>query len=284
MTMVRNEGTMLERWAAHYGSAVGRQNLIVIDDQSDDGSTADLECTVLRMPYRATTRGERVFGAYKSSVASKFAGALLEMYDVVIFVDVDEFLVPDPRAYSSLLDYLSRNDADVLAPIGMNVVHVRDWEPPLRPGEPLLAQRRHVKVVPGMCKPGIKRVPARWTGGTHGIHAPYTIQRDLFLFHAKYVDFDAAMATHERRHSEYQSTNAGRSATWRLDNVKMRRMLRRWTSAPDQRPSVIDFDTVDLEGFVREDRPGVFRSFGSQSAAMDDGRLYRLPDFLSAQV
>ena len=50
ITMARDEGTMLRRWVDHYSREVGVDNLVVVDDNSSDGSTDDLPCTVLRIP------------------------------------------------------------------------------------------------------------------------------------------------------------------------------------------------------------------------------------------
>jgi hypothetical protein len=283
ITMARNESVMLPRWLEYYGRQVGERNLYVLDDQSDDGSTDGIAATVITMPVRATSKDDRVFGAYKSAVASKLAVALLEMYDVVAFVDSDEFVVPDPRRYTGLVDYLEQHPhADVLAAVGVNLVHLADREPPLRPDAPLLTQRRHVKVVGGMCKPAFKRIPARWSGGTHGVRAPYTLSRDLYLLHAKYADRQSAMATQSGRHQEYLTTEAGKTATWVIDAPELAQRWAEWTSTDGPVP-VLDFDTVDLEGIVREESNGVHRSFGPQATAMK-GPLYRLPDYLSDQV
>jgi hypothetical protein len=284
ITMVRDESAMLPRWLRHYGAQFGERNLYVLDDQSQDGSTSGLAATVISMPKRATSSGDRVFGAFKSTVANKLGAALLEMYDVVILVDADEFIVPDPRRYSGLREYLERHpDADVLAPVGVNLVHVPDREPTLDPTMPLLRQRRHVKVVPGMCKPAIKRIPARWTGGTHGIRAPYGLSRDLYLVHAKYADRAAALTTHEGRHSEFLTAHAGRTATWRLKPAEIADRWTSWARSPDS-PAVLDFDTLDLSGVVRAQPKGIYRSYGPQTSAMDDGEMYVLPDYLTDQV
>jgi hypothetical protein len=50
ITMARDEGTMLRRWVEHYSREVGAENLVVVDDNSSDGSTDDLPCPVLRIP------------------------------------------------------------------------------------------------------------------------------------------------------------------------------------------------------------------------------------------
>ena len=42
ITMARDEGPMLRRWVDHYGRELGADNLVVIDDNTSDGSTDGL--------------------------------------------------------------------------------------------------------------------------------------------------------------------------------------------------------------------------------------------------
>lgn len=50
ITMVRDEAAMLSRWVDYYGREVGLGNLVVLDDNSVDGSTTGLACPVYRLP------------------------------------------------------------------------------------------------------------------------------------------------------------------------------------------------------------------------------------------
>src|SRR5262245_57139984 len=50
LTTVRDEAQMLPRWLDYYGRQVGSENLLVLDDNSVDGSTKDLPCTVYQLP------------------------------------------------------------------------------------------------------------------------------------------------------------------------------------------------------------------------------------------
>ena len=46
---------MLPRWVQYYGDQLGQDNLVVLDDNSVDGSTEHLPCTVLRLPRSRIT-------------------------------------------------------------------------------------------------------------------------------------------------------------------------------------------------------------------------------------
>ena len=296
MTMVRNEGAILPRWQRYYGGQVGPRNLFVLDDMSTDGSLDSLDATVIHLPTRATvarrsdqpgphdsSAGAPAFR--KTAAANKFAAALLEFYQAVIFVDADEFIVPDPRSYDSLQDFMRKNEDPVIAPLGLNIVHRTDAEATLRPDELLLRQRRYVKVSSLMSKPAIKRVPARWTGGTHGIAREYRVRTDIFLLHAKFADAETLRRVHAQRHNEFLATGAGGRSTWSMPPERMEAALSDWMGVRSRR-RIQDFDpdAIDVSDFVREKAVDDYRS-GVQSvrASMKRQPLQRLPDYLSDQ-
>lgn len=294
MTMARNEASMLPRWLTYYGAQVGAPNLFVLDDMSSDGSVVDIDATVVHLPVRATARrsdaGEASEAdggaAFRKTVASnKFAAALLEFYDVVIFVDADEFIIPDPRRYSGLRDFLERNPDKVVAPLGLNLTHVPDLEEPLREDGLLLAQRRHVKVASLMSKPAIKRVAARWTGGTHGIAREYHVRQDILLLHAKFADLASLRRTHEQRHMEFLATGAGGRSTWSMPADQLEELMREATGFRSSEAfKELDPYSVDVSGYVTRTSEKFYRSgIRSVRKSMRRDSLWRLPPYLVDQ-
>ena len=184
--MPRDEGTMLRRWVQHYGDAVGRDHLLVLDDNSSDGSTTDLGCPVFPVP---TLPGGSEFERARMRLINGFAQGLLACHDFVIFVDVDEFLIPDPVKFGGLREFLAaRRDRPVIAPLALNLVHHVGVEGEIDPDRPVLEQRSFAKFLPGMCKPAIKRVPAPWTAASHGIGRAFAVDPELFMLHLKLYD------------------------------------------------------------------------------------------------
>jgi hypothetical protein len=214
ITVVRDEAVMLPRWVAHYARQCGGpERLLVIDDNSTDGSTDDLPCPVIRLPQRDHDE----WAVTRLRMVNAFATALLQSHDAVLFADADEFLVADPAKYADLRELVAaRPDAKALGAMGLNVVHRVDVEKPLKPGRPVLRQRRTAKFVGKMCKPAIKRATAHWASGSHGLRAPYEIDPELFLFHLKFADRDHLAATAAHRHELAESTGRGADANWRL--------------------------------------------------------------------
>ena len=60
---------------------------------------------------------------------------LLESYDVVLTVDVDEIVAPDP-AWGTLGEYLAGFQEEWVNCLGYEILHLPDREPPLDPSAP----------------------------------------------------------------------------------------------------------------------------------------------------
>ena len=224
ITMVRNESAMLPRWVRHYAAQCGgAQHLLVIDDNSSDGSTDDLPCPVIRIP--PLTKGH--FEPTRLSLLSKFAAGLLEAYDAVVFTDADEFLVAEPTKYATLVDLVAdRPDVPVIGAMGINLVHHLGTEAPLDPEQPLLSQRSLAKFIPLMCKPAVKRVPAPWTAASHGVKGtPYRIDPDLYMFHAKFSDRDALRAAADHRREMVDMDGRAHRTNWKFGGDAMVELL-----------------------------------------------------------
>jgi Glycosyl transferase family 2 len=247
MTVARDEAVMLPRWIDYYGSQVGVDNLVVIDDNSADGSTDDLPCPVLRIPGF----GHKGFEARRVRLVSGLAAGLLQAYDVAIFVDADEFLVPDPDRYDGLEDFLRQRQHDVIAPLAFNVVHHVGAEGPLHPGRPVLGQRQLAKLAPVMCKPSMKRIDAPWAAASHGVRAPYAVDPGVFMMHLKFADRDLLQDVADRRNALAEQDGRGSNASWRFTGDAMVEVLERSVEGVDL-DAVPDFDPagVDLSGLV----------------------------------
>lgn len=274
VTMVRDEGPMLRRWIDYYGGQLGLDHLVVVDDNSVDGSTEDLPCTVVRIP----PIGKHPFEPTRMGLLSKLAAALLMVHDAVIFADADEFIVPDPSTYDGLRDYLARNDADVLGVAALNVVQLAG-EPPLDLAHPFADQRRYAKFLPLMCKPAIKRVDAAWRWASHGIMAPYAIDPQLFMFHMKYADRDLLHAAAERRRAMVELDGRAAETSWSKGPDEQTALLDRIrdeadpASIPTFKPGPKKFEDV-----VQERPDGSWRAVGAgQMQAMERRPLVEIP-------
>lgn len=242
ITMTYNEPVFLPIWLNHYGSALGRSNLFVIDDGSTDGSACDnAGYNYLRKERAAFDEDDRAL------LISTFHKQLLGAYDAVIFADVDELLVVDPKLGLSLSDYLERSDFDYKNAIGFNVLHDVKGEPPISLDRPLFAQRRYVQFSIGYSKPHVAKVPMNWGAGFHFSRgSPAKHDLNLFMFHLRAMDWEIARTRLRKLAGLGWSSNSlskGHGEHFRLGEAKY---LKRFFSTPDQAfaGARTDFDFV----------------------------------------
>jgi hypothetical protein len=277
--MTRDEGPMLRRWVDHYGSAVGRHNLLVLDDNSTDGSTAGLDCPVVPLP-KLPGGGE--FERTRIRIINGFARGLLACHDFVIFVDVDEYLVPDPAKHANLRQFLAaRRDVPVIAPIALNLIYVPGAQSKLEPDRPVLDQRQYAKFVPGMCKPSIKQVDAAWTVACHGISHRFTVDRELFMLHLKFFDESHLHRISRNRSALVAMDGRATHSNWRRGR-ELVELVKSVTGSVDL-AAVPEFDpeTVDLSKVVIKGQGPRYRTRRQgQVGAMRSNPLVRVPSRL----
>lgn len=186
--MVYNERINLPVWLRHYRRIAPSANLFVIDHSSDDGSTEDLHgVSKIPIPRDNFDEHDRTF------LINSLQQGLLRYYDVIIYTDCDELLVPNPATADTLEAHLRVSRYRHASPVGIEVVHIVDAEPPLDFTRPLLLQRRYGQFHSSMCKPVITRVPLKWEPGFHTCNQRVNIDKDLYLFHIKQIDKDEAL-------------------------------------------------------------------------------------------
>jgi hypothetical protein len=283
ITVVRDEAVMLPRWVAHYSKQCGGpERLVVIDDNSVDGSTDDLPCPVIRLPDRHHPDWAKT----RLRMVNALATSLLQAFDAVAFADADEFLVADPEKYADLRELVAdRPDTQALGAIGFNVVHRVGAEPPLDPTRPVLQQRMTAKFIPKMCKPAIKRDSAHWASGSHGLRIPYEIDPDLYLLHLKFADRDHLVATALHRRQLTEEAGRGQDANWRLgdelvdvldsmDSTTELSTLPSFKNKPEKLARIVEHEPPDLWHCVG----------GGQVRAMRQRPLVRIPERLRDAV
>lgn len=283
ITMARDEGTMLRRWVDHYAREVGAENLVVVDDNSSDGSTDDLPCPVLRIPPLT----KKSFEPARMGLLGGLSAGLLEAYDAAIFCDVDEFIVADPKVHESLRHFVAaRPGRQAVGVMGLNVVHDVAQEPALVEGEPILGQRSLAKFLPLMCKPSLKWEPANWALASHGIKCPFEVDPELFMFHMKFADRDHLKAVADHRHEMFRSDGRAARTSWERSGGDMVDLLDEITADIDH-AAIKPFGPPlkKLPDIVEQTAPDTWRAVGGgQVQAMRNRPLVRIPDRFLGRV
>jgi len=123
---------------------------------------------------------------YDNIVNERLAG-WLENYDVVMLVDGDEFVIPNPERYRDLGDYLGRFEGELVRTHGFGVIEMPDDQPLDHSGK-ILDQRKYWYHDPYYDKPILTRVHVIYNYGFHKCNRDAEIDPDLVMFHLRDSD------------------------------------------------------------------------------------------------
>lgn len=191
ITMVRNDEFYLRKWVEYYGKEVGKENLYIFFDGTDQRIPDFCEGTTARLRER---NPQHVVKAEKDRLGflSQQAAILMREkgYDLVIGTDADEFLVVDPAVSTSLAEYLSGLKIRTsVSALGIDVGQHLDTEGVIDGERPFLEQRHNAYICSRYTKPSVIARPVRWGSGFHRIKGHnFHIDKNLFLFHFGSVD------------------------------------------------------------------------------------------------
>ena len=210
---------------------------------------------------------------------SGLARGFLAVYDFVVFVDVDEFLVADPTRHHDLRSFLAtRRDRDILAPMTLNVVHVPDVEGPLRADEPVLGQRRFAKFAADHVQAVDQAGPGGWRWASHGIEAPFEVDPELYMLHIKFADRDALRRVAAHRKALVDADGRASESSWSREADEIVGAFDRAVAGVGPRAGAgVRPREVDLTTIV-EPQDGWYRAMGAgQVRAMEQMPLRRVP-------
>ena len=124
---------------------------------------------------------------------------LMKDHDVVLTVDVDEIVAPNPEM-GTLGEYIDRLDEPCVNCLGYEVIHIPDEEPPLDPSMAILEQRHYWFANDGYDKPALAMEPMDWVPGFHSrADHHFFLDPDLRLIHLHRMDYGICRARHRLR-------------------------------------------------------------------------------------
>ncbi len=191
ITMVRNDEFFLRKWISYYGQQLGEENLYVYLDGKDQpvpqwkGKANVIPCE-RRQGTVAKSDKMRI------DFLSDMAAELLKRYDMVIGIDVDEFLVVEPSQNKSLREYLSEiKCAPSVSGLGVDVGQHMGLETDIDPDKTFLSQRRFGVLSSRYTKTSVISEPVRWGSGFHRVKGHnFRIDPNLYLFHFGCIDLN----------------------------------------------------------------------------------------------
>jgi hypothetical protein len=219
ITMVYNEEVFLPIWLEHYGESIGYENLYVLDHGSTDESVFNQKIkNIIKLPRGLLDEDTR------AASVSLFHSLLLGYYDVVIYTDVDELIVPDPQQYSDVMAYLEANQDLIIRVVGVNVIHNYHEEPGVDLKLNILPQRKYYQLDGEYCKPVISRIPIKWSSGFHNCDQQSALKTDIFLLHLRAFDHEYA----RNRHQKLQKIECSQNSLNKRHSVQFRMSTREY--------------------------------------------------------
>ena len=235
VTMVRNDDFYLRKWVEYYGGQLGKENLYIFFDGTDQVIAPFCEGTNAHLEEKI---GSHVVAAEKGRLkflSDKAAELLAGGYDLVIGVDADEFIVVDPKVGKSLPEFLSslKIESSVSA-LGIDFGQKLGEEADISEDKPFLRQRHYGQIGTRYTKPSILAKPLRWGSGFHRIKGHnFHIIKDLYLFHFGYFDLkrlEDRFKDKDRLAQGWGKHMKKRSRAIRLVTDKKARNFERWTA------------------------------------------------------
>jgi len=198
--MARNDEFFLGRWVDYYGRELGKENLYIILDGTDQNEPQNAaKANIIKIPHTdmSRTAGDK----YRIGKISDFAKELFKNYDIVIGCDSDEFLIVDPAEKKSLREYLSAIKINSsISGLGLDIGQNLNTESPLDLTKPMLSQRDYALLSTRYTKPVVLSKPARWGSGFHHVKGHnFHIDKSLYLLHFGAVDMEMLVQKAEKR-------------------------------------------------------------------------------------
>jgi Glycosyl transferase family 2 len=204
-TMVYNESVFLPLWLRYYSQFFYPEDIYVLDHGSTDGSTkgTGFHCIPIY--------GSEVDAKAQRDVVQQKQHELIGVYDVVLYTDVDEFVVPEMETLDA---YIARFGNDYINCNGYEILHLKDSEPPLDVTRPILEQRsRWFPCDMYMSKPLLTRIPMEWDLGCHSTPKGKQQDKSLYLIHMHRMDYEICLSRH-RQLSVRPSSSTDLSNGW----------------------------------------------------------------------
>lgn len=201
--MVRKDDFFLRKWVEYYSASLGRENLYIYFDGTDQTVPGFCEgCNVVvkerllgktgggKKGRLAVARGDKARITFLNSEAKK----LFERYDAVIGTDVDEFLIVDPALEMTLPQFLAKTHREhpgwsSVSGLGFDIVQHTALEKEIDPAIPFLSQRGHCISSSRYTKTNVLFRPVEWGSGFHRVEGHnFHIAKGLYMFHFGLVD------------------------------------------------------------------------------------------------
>ncbi len=164
-TIIQDEPYFLPKWVAHYRTLFPARDMYILNH--GDGPVTTNEGIVV--PVHRTASFDH---NWLRDTVQAFQRFLLQSYECVLFVEVDEIVFSnDGKPVMDFIDIFLASDCHAVRCHGFEIVHMRDREPALQEGVPILCQRGFWSPSRMYSKILLSKRPLKWVIGFHDITA-----------------------------------------------------------------------------------------------------------------
>lgn len=207
-TIVKNERYFLPKWISHYKRFLESEDIYVLDHQSNDGSTENLDVNVVSVV------NEMAFDhQWLVETVQNFQERLLERYECVIFAESDELVYSTEMDLTSAVSEFLNSDRQFVKLKGFEVIQDLEREPSLLEDDSIMDKRGSWFHYPIYDKILLSKIPLKWHWG---FHACWNVSADessfaygLTLCHLHRVDFELMLKRHEERAKKWNLKDDG---------------------------------------------------------------------------
>lgn len=193
VTMVRDEDYFIEMYIKHYLMNCPDADFYIIDHASTRPVSS-----VIREKFHDLAEGRvnviRIPDIpfdddFKSMALSSVGSMACAAYDIVIVSDVDELVVP---LKGDLVGTCLALSADVIAPLGFEVIQNSVFEDQYDVDAPVFSQRKYGYFKSSQTKPVIWKAASIVAAGIHKCMYDYVFSSDLITVHMRFADREQA--------------------------------------------------------------------------------------------
>jgi len=205
-TIVKNENYFLPIWLKHYKKYFDNSDIYVLNHQSDDGSTDNLDVNVELIVNELAFDHQ-----WLVDTVQNFQVKLLEKYDSVLFAESDELVYTLEKPLNEVIDeFLLDGSVLVQTCTAKEVMENLGVEKELELGDEIFQHRHQWYDNPIYHKTLLSKVPLLWVWGFHFIkNGEPNKKYNLQMAHLHRCDFNLMLKRHQERATKWNLKDDG---------------------------------------------------------------------------